>query len=690
MFSDLNSFMPLSPLHGDAWVHDPENAWPGASNDVIVTTVFLGPDILVQIGRDLMEVGNGQWSRFRRMSLASASQDEEWSDWQAFNAPAPPPTLVSISPAAHVNSQTGWTLTVTGTDFDPSMKIVVNGVERTTTFVDAAHISTAIGARELVSGAHTVAVKFGAAATPTRPLTVSPEPISQNFKRWIDPSVASLVTGNPVSQIRSPLAGALAAPSRFVQSVAASRPSVASGRLTFDGTADNMNGGSGYTFLSAATPADPAYAEAGKGPTTCGLAHAPDGTWWLSHYGKKHQSTATSETFHGSLCQYAKNLDGSPNVSVLLREIRFVEDLALANVGAQGIAFDAQDPNILWVADAQNGRIYGVNITTKVVASNFAFAGANGLAYYPSTNRLLVWTDLSNTVTLINKATGATISTHTLRDFDSNDGLFFDASYGSSGALYSSGHGNGRPGRFIKYDWNAGNPIPIESWFIDEIQAVEHFVVENGIITACDDEWYHAQPAATNRVVRFAIDPSSPDYGTTLVLAFALKIAATPAGTVSAFWGGDPINRKGIGIFFTTTPNQFRLSFRAGSTQATIDWLLTSTTTEFIGYLKIDAVTGDARLYVGGTFVAATTALPSALITGSMPQLVWTLGASYETAGVPARFAAVTIGAFVVGVDGTHQDDIEGLMAWGRDGTAGRQALLRSDHPYRNVRPDVS
>lgn len=519
----------------------------------------------------------------------------------------------------------------------------------------------------------------GGRAVAASPLTAA----KSYFQEWIDPTIASTITGTPVSEIKSPASGSFVVRSRYQQSTSASRPAITANRLVLDGTDDYLDGSTGYTFLSAVTPADPAYAQAGKGPTTCGLAKAPDGTWYLSHYGKKHQTTAAGETFNGSLCQYDKNLDGTPNFLSLLREIRFVEELALANVGAQGIAFDAQDANIIWVADAQNGRLYGINITTIAVASNFAFAGANGLAYYPATNRLLVWTTLSNTVTLVNKATGATVSTHTLRDFNNNDGLFFDASYGSSGALYTSGRDNATPGRIIKYDWNAGNPIPIKAWFFDEVQAIESFVVEAGVITICDDEYYHASPAGVNRVVRVAVDTSTTDYGTTLVMAGVAKIAATPAATVALIHGGDGINRKGAGMFFTTTLNQFRLIFRAGSTQATIDWTIASATTEFLWYVLINSLTGDATLYINGVLVSTQN---SALITGSIPQLVWTLGASYETSGLPTRFSATTIGGFIVSTDSTHRAEIEGLANWG-GGTPVNKGLLPVGHTYELAAP---
>lgn len=507
------------------------------------------------------------------------------------------------------------------------------------------------------------------------------------FREWIDPTIASTITGSPVATIRSPNAGGFVNPPNFQRSTntGGDRPAITANRLVFNGTTHVLDGSAGYTYVGAATPADPFYAQAGKGPTTCGLARVSDGTWWLGHFGKKNELTAGGETFDGSAIHY--NFDPVTLLpTTIIQEIRFAQaPISLAGVGIQGVTIDTTTGK-LFCADPGNGKIYLINPTGPSLDATLTFAGANGIAFDSINDRLIVCVANSATMSYVNKTTGAVISTFTHRDLTGNalDMLFFDASYGSSGALYATGRDNLTNGRVLKYDLTTNTPV--KAWSITEVQAIEAIVVVGNTFYFCSDEYYHNAAAAVNRVVTVSVDASSPAYGTRTILAGVAKIAATPAATVCLVHGGDSLSvaggplKSGVGLFFTTTPNLLRLTFRSASTQATIDWTVT-TTTEFLYYIDINSATGDCTLYINGVIVSTQN---SALVTGALPSLVWTMGASYENTAIAARFSATTQGGFIVTPDSAHQAEIEGYLSWQ---TQGSGALLQVGHTYKSVAP---
>lgn len=170
MFNALDSFMPFTNSHGDAWVHEPQNAWSGASADIIVTTVYIGPNKLVQIGRDLTDAGGGVWSRIRDMTVDPG--DDEWSDWQALVEPNPP-TLTSITPTTHDNDGADWTLTAHGTGFTADMQIKIDGGAVTTIFDSPTQMHTVI-TTDQTPDTYDVVVGYGAGlSTPPKVLTVT-------------------------------------------------------------------------------------------------------------------------------------------------------------------------------------------------------------------------------------------------------------------------------------------------------------------------------------------------------------------------------------------------------------------------------------------------------------------------------------------------------------------------------------
>jgi len=492
---------------------------------------------------------------------------------------------------------------------------------------------------------------------------------TDDLAQYIDPTVAATITGSPVVEIRSPDTQGFAVAPRFEQSVSvSSRPAITASRLVFDGTNDYLDGSAGYNTAVNVTLPDPFYAEAGKGPTCTGLARASDGSWWVGHYGKKHETTAGSETFNTSLIHY------SSDFSTLIQEIRCTEEMGIATVaGIQGVAID-EAANEIFFSDLV--RLYSVNLATNAIRLNVAKT-AGGLALNPLTNELLAWTS-SSTVTRVNKTTGANIGTFTIRDGNDRDHLFFDPGYGAAGALYTTCRANGTNGRVVKYDF--ASKAPVKAWSLVGARAIEGIVVVGNRIYVCTDEYYHATGNLINHVAYVDVDIASADYGSNLTIGWVGKVTATPAAVVAQFHGGDAINLKGIGVFYTTVANQLQVLARFDSTLATLNYAIGSTTTEYIGALEIDTVAHTASLYINGTLIEAKT---DALLTGSIPSLLWTLGASYETSALASRFCNGSLGGFVVAPNTEFRDEIEGHLAW----QTGNQSLLPVGHAYKGGPP---
>ena len=77
-------------------------------------------------------------------------------EWSTVN-PIPVPT--SVSPSAATTGSGNLTLTVAGSGFVPGAVVLWNGAERTTTFVDVAHLKVAVPASDLLqSGTATLVV----------------------------------------------------------------------------------------------------------------------------------------------------------------------------------------------------------------------------------------------------------------------------------------------------------------------------------------------------------------------------------------------------------------------------------------------------------------------------------------------------------------------------------------------------
>jgi hypothetical protein len=491
-----------------------------------------------------------------------------------------------------------------------------------------------------------------------------------DVKQYFDPTVPALVVGSPVVDVKSPDTKGFAIGPRFQQTVTtSSRPTSSGGRIVFDGVNDFLEQAAGSSLIGEIYLPDAAYSEAGKGFACTGLCRVANGTWWVGHYGKKSEGTAGSETFNTSV------LHLTADFQTILEEIRCTEDMGIATVaGIQGVAVDAA-AGVLYFADLV--RLYGVNLATKAIVLNIAKT-AGGLAFNTLTDELIAWTS-SATVARVNKVTGANIGTFTLREGNDRDHLFFDPTYGSAGALYSTSRLNGTAGRVVKYDY--ASMTPLKAWAFTDVRCIEGLSVVGDRIYMCNDSYYHNTGAIfLNRISYADVDKSTPDYGTRLVIAGVAKVAATPAGDVSLVHGGDAVNLKGVGLLFTNVANQFKLQFRGSGAAYSGTYALASATTEFIYCLDIDTVAHTAELRINGTLLATLT---DPLIAGSIPSLVWTIAAYYGTSAIASLCSATTQGGLIVSTDAQFKQEFEGKLAW----QTGNQGKLPLNHKYKDAAP---
>ena len=69
----------------------------------------------------------------------------------AFAAPAPPPTLTSLSPSSQAAGSPAFTLTVNGSNFVSNSVVLWNGAPRTTAFVSATQLTAQIPASDITA-----------------------------------------------------------------------------------------------------------------------------------------------------------------------------------------------------------------------------------------------------------------------------------------------------------------------------------------------------------------------------------------------------------------------------------------------------------------------------------------------------------------------------------------------------------
>lgn len=477
----------------------------------------------------------------------------------------------------------------------------------------------------------------------------SPGLLGASLAQWLRPKSSTVeLNGSAIAGVLAPTTEVDA----YGQGLTASQPAWTDDRIVTDGTADFLESGAPYSFNTYAQLPDSTYAPSvGKGFTNTGLTRAPNGSWWVANFGK---AASSDPTFDGSVVNVSSDF--------LTKVAEWpASGWADWSGGLQGIAYDTTaDRLVVPCRDTQT--VFVINPATGAKVSSVAISFTpNGCAYDPDLDQYIIGSASSGDVSWINKATGAATKTIRLRTGPA-DQLFFDPDYGIAGALYASFGANGIPGHVIKFDVATGTPL--RQWLLSEGDAIEGIFVDGDTLWACNDGGYHSSSAQvpSNVINSFTIDTATPGYGSRLVLAFVLKAAATSqAATKTVLAGGDPTSTgySGVGVYLTATINQVRLTIRNGASSNSINWTVSALTTEAVYYLDINTTAQTAGLYQNGTLISSQSI---ANISGDLPNYVWTVGASYEGAGA-TRFIAETVGQFVAATTGDYRTEIEGWLS---------------------------
>jgi hypothetical protein len=462
---------------------------------------------------------------------------------------------------------------------------------------------------------------------------------------WMTPSDPYAVSGNPVERVGSRDAGVTAQ-----SSIAARWPTLNNGRLVFDGVDDILFGTAKSTLLSQVVLPNIPNMQAGKGFTCTGLAKAPDGTWWVGSHGKMNELTASGETF------YAGVVHLSADFSNILHDIRF-SAIGLPNSSAQGVAIEplsGGDYNVWGCICDGADTIYKIS-PTGTLRGSFTYSLPNGIAYDIARDKLII-IGTNGAVNWCDKVTGAITSSMTMRTItDSPDQLWYD----QNGSLYVSGGPNIAGGLLIKYD--VASKAARKCWVLDRARSIEGISIDpaTGIVTVANDGYFHNstddRTTALNTIHTYQLDSlATPGIGTRLIITWGGKIAAQPAATkalvVGGYSSGPTVNtdytvERGAGVFYTAVSNQIRFQVRIGGVDtAQVAWTVADVTAEANFALIYDASAGTAILYQNGVTLGTKVGLP----VGTIPSMMWTVGALLDQTGSPANWGAFTLSSLMV------------------------------------------
>ena len=235
----------------------------------------------------------------------------------------------------------------------------------------------------------------------------------------------------------------------------------------------------------------------GKGWSATGLVHDPsENVFWVANHGQATKSGPYTPSI----------LQMSMDASRIISQIN-IKDLYSDNQTIQGLTLDTANQS-LWFAASQQNSIRNISKSgTKL--GELSFNGANGLAYDPKEDRLIVLHPSQpgaslNTISVLNKSTGSVVrsySTGTTPGHDwvyGADMLHFDP---VSRYLYMSYGADPEPGSLRVFDHDAGKQIgTIGS--LARVTATEGVSIIGSRIYMLSDDYFDSNGTrSTNRIV---------------------------------------------------------------------------------------------------------------------------------------------------------------------------------------------
>lgn len=261
------------------------------------------------------------------------------------------------------------------------------------------------------------------------------------------------------------------------------------------------------TFVSRTTlPNGALGSTADKGWTCTGLFY-DDGAFWSGNDGRMNNKDKTHEP-----SVIKMSLDGTE----ILEQIDVHALEADAGVSwniktIQGVIVDGSGD--LWVASSTSNIIFKINVTHHEDGSTsyaldtenkVSLSGANGLAFNPNTQEMIVYSTSTGYLTYYDISSGGAVETYSVSIGGGGDQLFYDA---ENDHLYMSKGGNGKPGYLTVHDGGTGEKIGQTQSF-SEVRAAEGISIVDDKLYFQSDAFYHPEgPVDLNQLIIYDLDP---------------------------------------------------------------------------------------------------------------------------------------------------------------------------------------
>ena|GEM_PF-4866007 len=244
----------------------------------------------------------------------------------------------------------------------------------------------------------------------------------------------------------------------------------------------------------------------GKGWTCTGLFY-DNGTFWSGNDGRRNHNDRTHDP---SIIRM--DMDGTTILEQI--DVHALEQSAGVSWNIktiQGVIVD--NDGDLWVASSNSHVLFKVTATqTEDGTTEYQLdpskmiqhKGANGVAFNPDTNEMMVYSVASGRVTVFDISDGSATATRSFAIGKGGDQLFYQA---ETGQLFASFGGNGQAGYMRVYYPDTGQRIGQTSRF-EEVTAVEGISIVDNQLFIQSDAYFHPEgPVDLNQLIIYDLDP---------------------------------------------------------------------------------------------------------------------------------------------------------------------------------------
>lgn len=227
---------------------------------------------------------------------------------------------------------------------------------------------------------------------------------------------------------------------------------------------------------------------AGLGFTCTGLTLDPSGDFWVGNFGQQRgDGTGASPPISA--------VRVSPDGSTYRTQVLLTE----ATVGLQGISYMTTQGWIAYV-DGANPRICFVTPAGAIPRAALNLSFIPNALFWDNANQVFWVGDATNgnvwRLDLLGVASG-------FADFN-GWGNSLDHIHVDGNTMWTTSGGNGSPGRLIA--WDIARDRFINSWLLNDAQAVEGIYVNGATLIVVSDGYYHSSGSAPNTVAPYNVN----------------------------------------------------------------------------------------------------------------------------------------------------------------------------------------